>query len=193
MLHFKRALFVYNSTAGEEDTGQKLADTLHVLAQAADELIVLDTASEEELRQACFHYGEQVDLLVVMGGDGTVHTCINAIAPLAKRPVIGILPGGTSNDFSRSLGMPQKLNEAAIALLNGDIVDTDVGKAGMRYFINFWGIGLAAETSENIDSEQKKRFGSFSYVLSTLRTLNKTTPFPYTLQAGDQELTGEAV
>lgn len=193
MLHFNRALFVYNQTAGEDDTHLKLEKTLHIVAQAVDELIVLNTTSEEQLQQACVKYSDQVDLLIILGGDGTVHTCLNSIAPLAIRPVIAILPGGTSNDFSRTLGIPQSLNEAATSILNGSIIDTDIGKVGEHYFMNFWGIGLVTETSENIKSEEKKRLGSISYVLSTLRTLNRTEPFHYKIQTTDMELEGEAI
>ena len=193
MLHFKRGLFVYNKTAGEEDTHQKLAETLHVFAQAVDELIVLYTASEEELQHACIQYSDKIDLLIILGGDGTVHTCINSIAPLPIRPVIAILPGGTSNDTSRSLGIPQDLNDAATSLLNGSIINTDIGQVGEHYFVNFWGIGLVTETSENIKPEQKKRFGSISYILSTLRTMNQTEPFHYKIKAADMELEGEAI
>ncbi|ARJ39704.1 diacylglycerol kinase [Sporosarcina ureae] len=193
MLHFKRALFVYNRSAGEEDTEQKLSETLHIFAQAVDELIVLNTASKDELQQACVKYSSQVDLLIILGGDGTIHTCMNSIAPLAIRPVIAILPGGTSNDFSRSLGIPQTLNEAAISLLNGSIIKTDIGKVGEHYFMNFWGIGLVTDTSENIKPKEKKRFGSISYVLSTLRTLNQTESFHYKVQSTDEILEGEAI
>ena len=193
MLHFNRALFVYNQTAGEDDTHLKLEKTLHIVAQAVDELIVLNTTSEEQLQQACVKYSDQVDLLIILGGDGTVHTCLNSIAPLAIRPIIAILPGGTSNDFSRTLGIPQSLNEAATSLLNGSIIDTDIGKVGEHYFMNFWGIGLVTETSENINSDEKKRLGSISYVLSTLRTLNRTEPFHYKIQSTDTELEGDAI
>ena len=193
MLHFNRALFVYNQTAGEDDTHLKLEKTLHIFAQAVDELIVLNTTSEEQLQQACVKYSDQVDLLIILGGDGTIHTCLNSIAPLATRPIIAILPGGTSNDFSRTLGIPQSLNEAATSLLNGSIIDTDIGKVGEHYFMNFWGIGLVTETSENINSDEKKRLGSISYVLSTLRTLNRTEPFHYKIQSTDTELEGDAI
>ncbi|ARD48949.1 diacylglycerol kinase family protein [Sporosarcina sp. P33] len=193
MLRFKRALFLYNRTAGEDDTQQKLSDTIHVFTQAIDELIVLHTASEVELQKACREYGGQVDLLIILGGDGTVHTCINSIAPLPVRPAIAILPGGTSNDFSRSLGIPQTLNEAAASLLSGSVIDTDVGQAGDDYFMNFWGTGLVTDTSENVKSNEKKRFGSISYLLSTLRTLNQTEPFYYKIRCEGTELEGEAI
>lgn len=193
MLHFSRALFVYNRVAGNSTIERKLSQTLATFTQAVDELIVLNTKSVEELQQACIHYSDQVDLLIILGGDGTVHTCINSIAALPIRPVIAILPGGTSNDFSRTLGIPQSLEKAANALIHGSIIETDVGKANDQYFMNFFGIGLITETSENINEEEKKNFGAISYMFSTLRTLNQTEPFPYSIRADSEHLEGEAI
>ncbi|MDV6379068.1 YegS/Rv2252/BmrU family lipid kinase [Sporosarcina sp. GW1-11] len=193
MLHFDRALFVYNRTAGDLNLKQKLAQTLPVFTQAVDELILLNTTSEEELQQACIEYSDQVDLLIILGGDGTVHTCINSIAPLPIRPVIAILPGGTSNDFSRTLGIPQSLEKAANALINGAIIATDVGKTNSQYFMNFWGIGLVTEASENVRVGEKKLFGPISYALSTFRTLNQTDPFDYEIQTDSELYQGDAI
>lgn len=193
MLKFDKALFVYNSHAGDEDTEKKLAQTVPILHRAVKELILLHTETEQELQQACAKYSSQVDLLIILGGDGTVHSCINSIAPLQKRPVIGILPGGTSNDFSRTLGIPQSLPEAAESLITGSIIDADVGKTDGKYFMNFWGIGLVTETSQNVNSGQKKYLGAVSYFLSTLRTLGQTEPFMYKLKVGKELIEGEAV
>ncbi|WP_153730523.1 YegS/Rv2252/BmrU family lipid kinase [Sporosarcina obsidiansis] len=193
MLHFDRALFVYNRSAGDTDIEQKLSETVPIFTQAVDELILLNTKSVEELQQACVHYSDKVDLLIILGGDGTVHTCINSIAPLPTRPVIALLPGGTSNDFSRSLGIPQSLQEAANALINGSIIETDVGNMNGRYFMNFWGIGLVTATSQNVKDNEKKNLGSISYLLSTLRTLNQVEPFPYKIRMGNHNLEGEAI
>ncbi|AXH98323.1 diacylglycerol kinase [Sporosarcina sp. PTS2304] len=193
MLHFDKALFVYNRTAGDIEIEEKLSQTIPIFTQAVDELIILNTSSEEELQQACINYSDQVDALIILGGDGTVHTCINSIAPLPIRPVIAILPGGTSNDFSRTVGIPQALEKAAHALINGKIVETDIGQADNRYFMNFWGIGLVTEASENVRDEEKKNFGPVSYALSTIRTLNQAEQFSYNVQTASKQYEGKAI
>ncbi|WP_301107913.1 YegS/Rv2252/BmrU family lipid kinase [Sporosarcina sp.] len=193
MLHFNRALFVYNRSAGDADSEKKLADTLPVLTQAVDELILMNTKSKEELQKACVHYSNQVDLLIILGGDGTVHTCLNSIAPLPVRPIVAILPGGTSNDFSRTLGLPQDLRGAAESLMNGTIFDTDVGRMDDRYFMNFWGIGLVTETSENINDGEKAKLGPISYFLSTLRTINQAESFTYKISVNGELIEGETI
>ena len=59
----------------------------------------------------------EVDVLVVFGGDGTVHEVANGL-PLAGRdgPLVALLPAGTGNDLARAIGMPPDPVAAATEL-----------------------------------------------------------------------------
>ena len=48
----------------------------------------------------------EFDIVIAAGGDGTLYEVINGLSEIEKRPVLGIIPGGTSNDFARALGIP---------------------------------------------------------------------------------------
>ena len=69
----------------------------------------------------------------------------------------------------------------------------DLAKADDNYFLNFWGIGLIADTSENIDADEKSNLGVLSYFISSIRTLNESANFTYTIQTEDRREEGEAV
>ncbi|MFQ5678160.1 MAG: diacylglycerol/lipid kinase family protein [Gemmatimonadota bacterium] len=56
--------------------------------------------------------------LLLAGGDGLLHEVVNALVPLSERPLLGLIPTGTGNDFARSLGIPL-LPEPALGLLAG--------------------------------------------------------------------------
>ncbi|WP_077625226.1 YegS/Rv2252/BmrU family lipid kinase [Sediminibacillus massiliensis] len=193
MPKYGKGLFLFNGNDDEQEIERKLNQTLPVLAKGFERLFIVQTADVEQLRAACEEYAQIVDAVIILGGDGTIHECINVFAKLDERPAIGILPGGTCNDFSRMLHIPQNLSQAAQTILDGDVEEIDIGKADDQYFLNFWGIGLVAQTSMNIDSDQKRRLGVLSYFLSTLRSLNQAEPFPYTLTADGEEQSGEAV
>lgn len=190
---YNRALFIYNQTAGQADTEKALAAVLPVISVHVKQLEVIQTEREGETTELCRKWGEKADLIIILGGDGTVHEAINGVAELDKRPVLGILPGGTCNDFSRMLSMPQNLAKAAKSLMEGKTQLLDIGKVNNHYFLNFWGVGLVAATSTNIDDTQKKVIGKLSYFLSALKTVQMTEPFRYTLRGDDHELEGEAV
>ncbi|MFD1019304.1 YegS/Rv2252/BmrU family lipid kinase [Thalassobacillus hwangdonensis] len=193
MPRYNRALFLYNGNAGSDNLEQKLSKTLPILAQEIKELTVVQTKSIDEAKEVCLEYGEVVELVLILGGDGTLHACCNTLAELDKRPVIGVLPGGTSNDFSRLLGMPQNLSQAASAIINGREAPVDAGKVNGGYFLNFWGIGLVTETSLNIDENQKNRLGVLSYFISALKTMNQATPFNFRLELDGEVMEDEAV
>ncbi|SEQ77338.1 lipid kinase, YegS/Rv2252/BmrU family [Virgibacillus subterraneus] len=190
---YERGLFLYNGNAGSDNMEQKLSQTLPVISKAIKKLTVIQTESIEEAKDSCKDFADQVDIIIILGGDGTLYECINSLAPLKRRPIIAVLPGGTCNDFSRILSIPQNLYQAAEAIISGEAVKIDIGKTSDKYFLNFWGVGLVSETSLNIDEEQKKNFGVLSYFMSTLKTVNQAEPFTYKIVADDKVYEGESV
>lgn len=193
MQTFESALLIYNGNAGNNNLEKKLRQILPTLSMAIKDLHIVQTEGVDELKEYCVRYASKVELLLVLGGDGTVHAVINAIAELEKKPIIGILPGGTSNDFCRTLGIPQNLQAAAKTIVAGKSTKIDIAKSNDDYFLNFWGLGLISETSENIDEDEKENLGILSYFLSTFRTVNQSDQFTYSIVDGKEKHEGEAV
>ncbi|MFZ0368925.1 MAG: YegS/Rv2252/BmrU family lipid kinase [Halobacillus sp.] len=193
MARYETGLFIYNGNEDSNVLETNLSQTVPILTQEVKELKVLQTDSLDEFREACRNYGPEVDVLFILGGDGTVHEGINSMADLERRPVIGVLPGGTCNDFSRVLDTPQNMQQAARAIIKGEELTLDAGKTNNYYFINFWGIGLVTQASFNIDEDSKNRFGVLSYFMSALKTMNEATPFEFTVTVDGEKLEGEAI
>ena len=193
MPRYQSGIFLYNGNKGENELGPALGQTLPILSKEVKELKVIQTASLDDLSEVCRSYGPKVDVFFISGGDGTVHEVINRLAPLEKRPVIGVLPGGTCNDFSRVLDTPQRLDQAAKGIIQGEELTVDAGKTEDDYFINFWGIGLVTQTSFNINENQKNRLGVLSYFISALKTMNQADPFEYKIKIDDEIIEGEAI
>lgn len=191
-MRWGKAMLVYNHKAGKEKAGQ-LGEVVAALAGEVGELTLVQTTEPGDGEKICRDRSSDQDLLLVLGGDGTVHECINGAAEAAEPPEIAILPGGTCNDFARTLGLPMQVGRAAEEILVGRVRDTDVGKVNGRIFTNFVGIGLITDTSENIDSDQKERMGKLSYFLSTLRTLRQAEPFRFRLTHEEGVVDSEAV
>ncbi|ASS71795.1 YegS/Rv2252/BmrU family lipid kinase [Bacillus atrophaeus] len=192
-MSYQKALLIYNGNAGKKNTEKTLGSVVPILSQSIDELIIKPTRRKDDAYQFCKTLDDTIDILFVLGGDGTVHECINGIAVLDKKPAVGILPGGTCNDFSRELGIPQNLQKAAEALVSGEKISVDVCKMNDRFFLNFWGIGLITETSNNINETEKALFGKISYFTSALRTVSSAQPFPVKLNIDGEEREDEAV
>ncbi|MGE5462689.1 MAG: diacylglycerol/lipid kinase family protein [Syntrophothermus sp.] len=91
------------------------------------------------------------DLVIAMGGDGTVHEVVNGLMkiPEEKRPVLGIVPVGSGNDFAHAAGIPQVPSEALTCALNGEPSTVDLcvmtdDHDRTEFFDNTLGIGFGA-------------------------------------------------
>ncbi len=109
---------------------------------------VYPTHAAELAKQA----GEQgYEMVIAMGGDGTVHEVVNGLMqlPEGRRPLLGVVPVGSGNDFAHSIGIPAKADHALALALNGEPSSVDLGlmtdENGRReYFDNSLGIGFDA-------------------------------------------------
>ncbi|RJP49419.1 MAG: diacylglycerol kinase family lipid kinase [Anaerolineaceae bacterium] len=95
---------------------------------------------------------EGYDMVVAMGGDGTVHEVMNGLmqVPASKRPVMGVVPIGSGNDFAYSVGITQKADRALAHALKAEVIKpVDIGlmtdeHGRKEYFDNTLGIGFDA-------------------------------------------------
>lgn len=69
------------------------------------------------------------DIVVAIGGDGTVHEVINGLMQVRKRkrPILGVVPLGSGNDFAHALGLPEKPEDALLEVLRGVAKPVDIG------------------------------------------------------------------
>lgn len=114
------------------------------------------------------------DLVVVLGGDGTLNETVNG---LAGSPVtLGILPGGGANVLARSLGLPRDPLAAVDALLAGlDRTPRRIplGRADGRYFVANCGVGFDAAVVRRVDEMRHRRgkVGDWGFVWATIRAM----------------------
>src|SRR5512138_571861 len=61
------------------------------------------------------------DMVIAMGGDGTVHEVVNGLmqVPEGQRPALGVVPVGSGNDFAHAIGVPMQSDRALAHALNG--------------------------------------------------------------------------
>ncbi|PYZ97032.1 lipid kinase [Alteribacter lacisalsi] len=190
---YERVLLLYNGNAGQREIERHLETITGVLAAKADELTLKRTKRKGHAEEICREHGEDADLVCILGGDGTVHECINGLAELKDPPIAAILPGGTCNDFSRSLGIPQNMKQAAETIAEGKTEKVDILKANDRWVSNFVGLGLITDASQNIDDQLKGTFGRLSYYLSAFKTAREAKLFGYSLKLPDRKITDQAV
>ncbi|TDL30474.1 YegS/Rv2252/BmrU family lipid kinase [Jeotgalibacillus sp. S-D1] len=192
---YETALLIYNGNAGQKEVDKTLSQIIGPLSASIPTLTLMQTQKPGDAERFCRQHGEEVDIVIVLGGDGTVHECVNGLSPLDRRPAFSILPAGTCNDFARALEIPLNIKQAAELIISPDSRERriDIAQTNDRYFSNFWGTGLIAEASQNIDEQSKGLLGRFSYYISAFKTLSGQEMFSFTLESGDQTIEDEAV
>ncbi|KAB7668803.1 diacylglycerol/lipid kinase family protein [Bacillus sp. B1-b2] len=193
-MKYNSALFIYNGNAGQKESSQLLSICLPVLAESIDTIMVQKCLRPKHAKELCEELGGSFEIVIVLGGDGTIHECINGLAKLEKRPVLAILPGGTCNDFTRVLNISQNIQLAVEEIVNGKEEMVDLVQVGEDvYFLNFWGIGLVAEAATSMSTEEKNKLGKASYFLNALRTIQSQKPIEMTITTDGENWSGEAV
>jgi len=106
------------------------------------------------------------DIVTGYGGDGTQHEIANGI--LGTRASMGILPGGTGNNFAKEMGTPQKLRPAVELLCSSQNVrKVDVVQMGEIYFILRLYVGI--EPEQQTSREDKDKYGKLAYIIDAVR------------------------
>jgi lipid kinase YegS len=134
----------------------------------------------------------EVDLLIAAGGDGTLNEVVHGLMDLsiAARPVLGIVPLGTANDFATGCGIPRDPEEALVLCMEGKAVPIDVGKANDHLFLNVATGGFGAEVTATTSPELKRLLGPVAYaVMGTILAIN-VRPYHGRLTLPDREITG---
>ncbi|WP_062233710.1 diacylglycerol/lipid kinase family protein [Fictibacillus sp. FJAT-27399] len=136
---------------------------------------------------------DQIEAIITVGGDGTIHEVINGLKDMPEVPV-GFLPGGSGNDIIRGLGFNKKKSLAYIlkrSLLNkqnpNKVIDAGVlsfpgNKRRNELFVSTAGIGFDGEVTKLTNRSWYKKWfqrfgaGNFAYTVSMFRLLFSYTP-----------------
>ncbi|WP_183575361.1 diacylglycerol/lipid kinase family protein [Mucilaginibacter sp. X5P1] len=115
------------------------------------------------------------DLIVAVGGDGTVNEIASAL--VGSNTVFGIIPFGSGNGLSRFLGIPMDTEKAIQNLNVWHVEAIDAATANGEWFFNMAGMGFDAHISE-VFSHQKTR-GFSTYIKSSFREINNYKAHTY--------------
>lgn len=107
----------------------------------------------------------EYDLVLAVGGDGTVNEVVNGLMASQSGVPLAVLPAGTVNDFANYLGIPSEPHLYAKMLIDGCVVPMDVGRAGNHYFLNVAAGGLLTDIAYRVPSEAKTSLGRMAYWL----------------------------
>ncbi len=147
-----RLLLVVNSAASSVTPRGKVV--IQKALSADHDLTVAETSRRgHAARLAQNAANDGIDVVVVLGGDGTLNEAANGLA--GSETALAPLPGGSTNVFARTLGLPNDAIEAAGVLLDAlardNVTSVGLGAVNGRYFLFHVGMGFDAAVVAQVE------------------------------------------
>ncbi len=170
----EKTLVIVNGHTAKLQLRIELLDILDILTKGGLDCTTHPTQRAGDAAEAARQAAEEYSRIVCIGGDGTLSEVTNGLMglPEEKRPVIGYIPAGTTNDFAASLGLPADPREAAKRIAKGSPRFLDCGRlSGIRRSAGQTGERSAGQTGERSDQRSGEQPGEkdshiFNYIAS---------------------------
>ena len=170
-------VFLVNPASANGSTGRRWPELARRAAAAGLEGATLFSERQGHLAELAREAAlDGAELLVVVGGDGSVNEVANGLAGLGRQPEIAVVPRGTGWDFSRTFGIPRKIDDAVQIALEGDVRTIDLGRASYRAwdgsdatasFANVASAGMSGAIAKRANETTKALGGKASYLWAT--------------------------
>jgi diacylglycerol kinase family enzyme len=171
-----RMLVIVNPYA--TTVSDKLKSLVVYALQARYSVQAVDTDSPGHATQLCREAArEGYDVVVAFGGDGTANEAANGL--VGSQTPLTCLPGGATNVFCRTLGIPPDVVDAAEhLLLMADRFSprrVDLGTVDERHFTFSSGVGLDASVVRRVEARPrlKRRLAQYYVTYATVSTFNR--------------------
>ncbi|MBM7542172.1 diacylglycerol kinase [Amphibacillus cookii] len=188
----KRARIIYNPTSGREAFKNKLPDVLAKFEQAGYETSAHATTGIGDATEAArIAVTRHFDVIVAVGGDGTINEVVTGISDADQRPRLGIIPAGTTNDFARALNIPKAIDKAVDIILANHTCKLDVGRVNEHYFVNIAGGGKLTEVSYEVPSKLKTMLGQLAYFMKGVELAPRLRPIQTRIEYDGDVFEGE--
>lgn len=163
----KQAAVIANPFAGPARGRLSGCQAVALLEQHGLEAKLLGTDRPGHATELAREAAGWADLVVAVGGDGTVHETAAGLAGTGCP--LGVLPSGSGNDFAQGIGCPG-VAEGLAAILKGRVKAFDTGRLDEAFFVN--SVGLLASGLVSLRAARLwRRLGRRRYLLASLGTL----------------------
>jgi len=159
----QKALVFYNPKSGQQKEYQTIPDVRKALNEIEIEseiLRVQDYFYKNELPKK-----KEYDLVIAIGGDGTIRLATNWILKNNPNTTLGVIPMGSGNLFADAIGIPLNFKKAMKTIANGEEITVDVGQINNdQYFVLSFSFGHMAEVVRGTTIKEKRKLGYIAYL-----------------------------
>ncbi len=196
--------FLVNPASANGRTGRQWPNLAHRAAELGlDGAAYLSQRPGHLARLAQEAAETGVDLIVGVGGDGTVNEISRGLLERHERglsvPDLAAIPLGTGRDFVRTFDIPTRRDEAIANARDGVVQTLDAarvsyrsweGETGTSYFVNVASAGMSGAIAERANRTSKALGGKAAFLVATLAVFSRWKPAQISLRVDDAERQG---
>lgn len=191
----KKLLFVFNPFAGKGYIKNRIFGIVDVFVKNGCSVNIYPTQSKGDAAHVISKHGAEFGTVVIAGGDGTLNEGIRGIMSIApeKRPYVGYIPAGTTNDFAANFGISKNAVKAAEGIAKGNIFRCDVGSFGSESFIYVAAFGAFTDVAYGTPQEYKNILGQTAYFWEGIKRLHSLKSYRMKVLHDGTECEGEFI
>lgn len=189
----KKLVFISNPKAGIKKKEGFLFDVINEFEDHNYVTEIHYTREQGDGIRLVLQYGRSADLIVCMGGDGTLSEVIEGIIQGGIATPLGYIPAGSTNDFAASLHLSTQPDIAAKDIMTRRPRPIDIGRFNDRYFVYTASCGIFTRTSYETPQSFKNIFGHFAYVLEGVKDLGNVKQMNLNIKYDGKEISGSYI
>lgn len=188
----KKLLLIVNPVSGQKKAKNYVADMMTSFEMASYEVKTVLTEKTRNAYAIVREMGADYDVIVCVGGDGTLKETVCGVIEGGKDQPIGYIPMGSTNDFAKSLKIPTKDVYAAIDnIVKGTPKPVDMGKYEDEFFIYVAAFGNFTAISYACNQKLKNALGNKAYYLQSVADFFKMKPYQAHVEADGEVFDGK--
>lgn len=162
----KKLLLIINPCAGKNSKRICAADVIDRFSCSDYECITKTTRCQGDATTIVKEYGEDCDLVVCCGGDGTLNETMNGVMKMKNHIPVGYIPCGSTNDYANTLGLPENIGLDAQLILDDKRNMADIGSFNGRFFSYVASFGVATDLAYSTPQKLKNILGHTAYMIN---------------------------
>lgn len=186
----KKLVLIINPASGRGEGSSVGGCLLNMYDEAGFACQTFFTRKAGDARRVAASCDETVDMLVCVGGDGTMSETLAGLLEAKKQPPLCYVPLGSTNDLARSLKLPVDPLEAGKLALTGVKTRLDAGRFDKSTFSYVASFGAFTSTSYETDRALKNRLGHFAYVINSAKELPNIHAYPVRVECKEGVIEG---
>ena len=187
----KKCIVIYNPHSGKKARRPFLIEFNNILNQHGYECEIIFTQHKNHACEIMEHLGDDVGLVISVGGDGTFNEVMTGNFKREKRLLLAHIPQGTTNDIGSMFGYNKNMLNNLKDLLNGEVRRMDIGVVNNHPFIYVAGFGKFMNVPYETSRDMKVKFGYLAYLVEGVKSfISKTNLYELEYEVNGEKYKG---